>query len=109
MIEADDRSFGPEVTEASVPVLVEFHAPWCGPCKALRPMLEQLEQRRAGSIKLVGVDYQNSPSVATAYGVRSLPTLILFRGGQAIGRRDGAPGSVGELEGMIDGALGRGS
>jgi thioredoxin 1 len=107
VIEATDGSFEREVTQAQTPVLVEFHAPWCGPCKALRPMLEQLEQRRAGALKVVGVDYQNSPGIATAYGVRSLPTLILFRQGQALGRRDGAPNSLGELETMIDGALAR--
>lgn len=106
MVEATEQTFAALVEQSSTPVLVEFHAPWCGPCKALRPVLEMLEQKRGGTLKVVGVDYQASPGIAVRYGVRSLPTLILFRGGKALGVRTDAPGSVAQLEAMVDDALG---
>jgi thioredoxin len=106
MIEATEQSFASEVEAASGVVLVDFHAPWCGPCQQLRPLLAQLEQTMP-NVKVVGVDFDQAPNVAVRYGVRSLPTLILFRDGRAIGQRNGNPGSLAELRGMIDSALGR--
>lgn len=105
MHDATEQTFASEVEQSTVPVLVEFHAQWCGPCKAIRPMLDQLAQKRSGSLKVVGVDFEHSPNVAVRYGVRTLPTLILFKGGKAVGQRTGAPASLGELEAMVDRAL----
>lgn len=105
MIQATEQTFAAEAEQAPGVVLVDFHAPWCGPCKQLEPLLEQFVQRRAGSIKLVGIDFDQAPNVAVKYGVRSLPTLILFKDGKAIGQRSGNPGTMAELERMIDGAL----
>lgn len=105
MLETTDQTFAAEVEQASGPVLVDFHAPWCGPCQALRPVLAQLDQRRP-DLKIVGVDYDRSPQIALRYGVRALPTLILFRDGKAVGQRAGnVPASLAELERMIDGTL----
>lgn len=104
MIEVTDQTFGPQVEQASRPVLVDFHATWCGPCQALRPLLEQFESSRP-DLDIVGVDFDRAPNVAVRYGVRSLPTLILFRGGKAIGQRVGGPGSMAELARMVDAAL----
>lgn len=107
MLEATDQTFAAEVEQASMPVLVDFHAEWCGPCKDLAPLLDQLGHRRGNALKIVGVDLANAPSVAIKYGVRALPTLILFKDGQARGQRVGNPGSVSELERMVDAALGQ--
>jgi thioredoxin 1 len=107
MLEATDQTFAAEVEQASVPVLADFHAQWCGPCKELAPLLDQLGQRRGSSLKIVGVALERAPNAAMKYGVRALPTLILFKNGNAMGKRVGNPGSVAELERMVDGALGQ--
>lgn len=104
MIEATEQTFVTEVEQATGPVLVDFHAPWCGPCKLLRPLLEQLTGQRP-DVKVVGVDFDQSPNLAVKYGVRALPTLILFRNGKAVGQRVGNPGSIAELSRMVDSTL----
>jgi thioredoxin 1 len=103
MIEATEQSFPTEVEQAPGLVLVDFHAAWCGPCQQLRPLLEQFGQQRA-DLKVVGVDFDRAPNVAVKYGVRALPTLILFKDGKAVGQRVGNPGSMSELAQMVDGA-----
>ena len=107
MIEATEQSFAQDVEQSQGVVLADFLATWCGPCQQLRPLLLQLEQARP-DVKIVGVDFDKAPNVAVKYGVRSLPTLILFRDGKAVGQRTGNPGSLSQLQGMIDGALSRG-
>ena len=105
MIQVTDQTFSDEVANSKVPVLVTFQAHWCGPCKQLAPLLELLAQRRGASLKLVGIDFDASPGLAGQYGVKILPTMILFQGGMAIGKRSGNPGSVAALERMLDGAV----
>lgn len=107
MIEATEQSFEQQVEQSSGVVLVDFHATWCGPCQQLRPILGELEQTRP-DIQIVGVDFDKAPNVAVKYCVRSLPTLVLFKDGKPVGQRTGNPGSLGQLQGMIDGALSRG-
>lgn len=107
MLEATDQTFATEVEQASTPVLADFHAEWCQPCKQLAPLLDQLAQRRVGALKIVGVDLATAPNAAQKYGVRALPTLILFKDGKTVGQRVGNPGSVAELERMVDEALGQ--
>ena len=78
-----DASFEREVLESEVPVVVEFWTPWCGPCRRVEPVLEELARRHDGRLRLVRVDVDEEPVVAARYGVLSLPTAILFAGGTA--------------------------
>ena len=78
-----EASFEREVLESEVPVVVEFWALWCAPCRRVEPVLEELARRHKGRMRVVRVDVDEEPSVAARYGVLSLPTAILFSGGTA--------------------------
>ena len=77
-----DDSFESEVIGSSVPVVVDFWAQWCGPCKALTPVLEDVAQKYDGKVKFVKLDVDSNPSTPPKFGVRGIPTLILFKDGQ---------------------------
>ena len=85
-----DANFGEEVLNAKEPVLVDFWAEWCGPCRAISPVLEELSTELAGKVKIVKLNIDENPSTTVKYGVRSIPTMILFKDGEAADLKSGA-------------------
>jgi thioredoxin 1 len=84
--ELTDQEFDAEVLQAAEPVLVDFWAPWCGPCRMIAPIVEELAKDNSGSLKAVKINIDQSPNTATSYGVSAIPTLILFRNGEVVAR-----------------------
>ncbi len=82
-------TFEQEVLQSSVPVLVDFWAPWCGPCRMLSPTLEELGKELAGSASVVKVNVDEEPELAAKYGIMSIPTVIVFKAGQVAGKTIG--------------------
>jgi len=90
VIEVTDAEFDALVKESELPILVDFYADWCGPCGAMAPVLEQIAVEMASEVSVVKIDTEVQRGVMEAMNVRSLPTLILFRGTQVIGQKVGA-------------------
>jgi thioredoxin 1 len=82
--EVTDSSFQAEVIESEVPVLVDFWAPWCGPCRMVAPVVEEIARERAAALKVVKLNIDENQQTATSFGVMSIPTLMLFRNGQQV-------------------------
>ena len=104
LIEFQDASFTDDVINSDVPVLVDFSAVWCGPCKAMKPTVAALAEEYAGRIKIGTMDIDQNPKTPTQYHVRAVPTLILFKGGKPADQVMGAVNKR-RLISMIDGAL----
>ncbi|MBE1294019.1 MAG: thioredoxin [Rhodobacteraceae bacterium] len=85
-----DATFDEEVKNADVPVVVDFWAEWCGPCKQIGPALEELSAEMDGKVKIAKVDVDSNPNAAAALGVRGIPALFIFKDGQVISNRAGA-------------------
>jgi len=79
-----DASFKKEVLESELPVLVDFWAPWCGPCRMVAPVVEEISQQYEGKVLVVKLNTDENPTVASQYGIRSIPTLMIFKGGQRV-------------------------
>ena len=89
-LQFSDAGFEEEVLKSDLPVLVDFWAPWCGPCKMISPIVEQIGDDYEGRLKVGKVNVDDNPQVATQLGVRGIPTLILFKEGQAVEQIIGA-------------------
>lgn len=85
----DEKNFEAEVLKSDVPVMVDFTATWCGPCKALAPIVEKIADDYAGKIKVGKLDIDNAQGIAMKYGIRSVPTVMVFKGGQKTGTQVG--------------------
>jgi thioredoxin 1 len=83
-LQVTDTTFKEEVLDSEVPVLVDFWAPWCGPCRMVAPVVDEISEQYVGQVKVVKVNTDENPSVASQYGIRSIPTLMIFKGGQRV-------------------------
>lgn len=90
VVTLQDSTFEQEVLKSDVPVLVDFWAVWCGPCKAIAPAVDDIARRYKGKLKVGKMDVDEHQQVPQNYGVRSIPTLLLFKGGQVVGTVVGA-------------------
>ena len=84
-----DSEFEKEVLKADEPVMVDFWAEWCGPCKALSPIVDEVAKEMAGKVKVVKVNIDENPNAPTKYGVRGIPTLMVFKGGEVVATKVG--------------------
>lgn len=103
-IHLKDATFEAEVLQSDLPCLVDFWAPWCGPCKAIGPMISDLATQFAGKVRIAKMNVDESPATPGKYGIRAIPTLILFKGGKVIDQVTGAVGKA-QLVAMIEKAL----
>jgi thioredoxin 1 len=100
-----DADFEKEVLQSSEPVVVDFYAEWCGPCKAMAPALEQVATELKGKVKVVKLDVDQNPETTTKYRIQAMPTLMVFKDGKVAEQRVGAMVQKKQLQDWITGAL----
>jgi thioredoxin 1 len=103
-VAATDASFDAEVRQSDVPVVVDFWAPWCGPCKTIGPALEELSAEYGDQVKIVKVNIDENPTAASQLGVRGIPALFVFKDGDVVSNKSGAAPKA-ALKSWIDSAL----
>jgi len=101
-VTATDANFDAEVLQSDQPVLVDFWATWCGPCRVIAPTIEEIANEYEGRAKVVKLDVDNNPQAATRYGIRSIPTVLLFKDGRVVDQIVGsAPNYKAKLEDVV--------
>jgi thioredoxin 1 len=103
-LDVSDATFDAEVLQAAVPVLVDFWAPWCGPCRMAAPIVHEVAGKYEGKAKVVKVNVDECPEISSKFGIRSIPSLFLFKGGQVVDQAIGVQ-TAGALAKMIDAVL----
>ena len=103
-VKVTDSSFQDDVLGAKVPVVVDFWAEWCGPCKMIGPSLEEIAKELEGKVKIAKVNVDENPGIAGQLGIRSIPTLMIYKDGKVASQKVGAA-PKGELKKWIDGAI----
>jgi thioredoxin 1 len=98
-------NFDAEITKSNVPVLVDFWAEWCGPCKMVAPALDELADEFAGKAKVAKLNVDDNQQLAVNYRVSSIPMFLIFKGGQVVGQHVGISGGKPKLKSLIEGAL----
>jgi thioredoxin 1 len=104
LVQVDDKNFAAEVLNSDLPVLVDFWATWCGPCRSISPIVEELAKEYSGKVKVTKLNVDESPATPGQYGVRGIPTLILFKGGKILDQITGAVPKA-RLKTMIEKSL----
>jgi thioredoxin 1 len=104
LLQVDDKNFSAEVLNSDLPVLVDFWATWCGPCRSIGPIVEELAKEFSGRVKVTKLNVDESPATPGQYGVRGIPTLILFKGGKILDQIVGAVPKA-RLKAMIEKGL----
>jgi thioredoxin 1 len=103
-IKVTDASFQADVLSSDVPVVVDFWAEWCGPCRMIAPHLEAIATEMGGKVKIAKINVDENPEVAGQVGIRSIPTLMVFKGGKHVNTKVGA-GSKGDLQKWIEASI----
>lgn len=104
LVQVNDKNFEVEVLQSDLPVLVDFWATWCGPCKSVSPIVDDLSKEYSGRVKVAKLNVDENPATPSQYGVRGIPTLILFKGGKILEQIVGAVPKT-RLTAMIEKAL----